>query len=157
MGLDARNLSLGPGVYEHQRRKPACAYAQSDQRLCYSLNEKYHIWGPTRGFGEQGNKTIYFKGTGEQMPFFRGTGEQAVKFGEHKIMCANDINTVIKNLFFLSILAKAKFQFSSWSLQLSRLVWISLCRKPRRQVLFRRGPLTYHIGIQNLVCGHTLG
>ena len=57
------------------------------------------------------------------MPLFRGTGEQAVKFGEHKIMCANDISTVIKNLFFnISRLAKAKFQFSSWSLQLSRLV-----------------------------------
>ena len=35
--------NLSSGVYEQQRRKPACAYAQSDQRLCYSLNEKYHI------------------------------------------------------------------------------------------------------------------
>ena len=60
-----------------------------------------------------------------------------------------------KEPFFISRLAKAKFQFSSWSLQLSRLVWISLCRKPQRQVLFRRGPID--IGIQNLVCGHTLG
>ena len=56
------------------------------------------------------------------MPFFRGTGEQAVKFGEHKIMCANDINTVIKNLFSYLDLLKRNFIFSSWSLQLSRLV-----------------------------------
>ena len=38
--------------------------------------------GSPRGFGEQGNKAIYFKGTGAQMPFFRGTEDQAVKFGE---------------------------------------------------------------------------
>ena len=31
------------GVNEQQRRRPACASAQSDQRLCYSLIEKYHI------------------------------------------------------------------------------------------------------------------
>ena len=31
MGLDAR------GVCEHHRCRPACASAQSDQRLCYSL------------------------------------------------------------------------------------------------------------------------
>ena len=31
------------GVSEQQRRRPACASAQSDQRLCYSLIEKYHI------------------------------------------------------------------------------------------------------------------
>ena len=30
-------------VCEQQRRRPACAYAQSDQRLCYSLIGKYHI------------------------------------------------------------------------------------------------------------------
>ena len=30
-------------VCEQQRRRPACAYAQSDQRLCYSLIVKYHI------------------------------------------------------------------------------------------------------------------
>ena len=35
------NLSLG--VYEQQRRRPACALAKSDQRLCYSLIVKYHI------------------------------------------------------------------------------------------------------------------
>ena len=34
------NLSLK--VCEQQRRRPACAYAQSDQRLCYSLIVKYH-------------------------------------------------------------------------------------------------------------------
>ena len=32
----------GGGCEQHQRR-PACASAQSDQRLCYSLFEKYHI------------------------------------------------------------------------------------------------------------------
>ena len=35
------NLSLG--VCEEHRRRPACAYAQSDQRLCYPLIGKYHI------------------------------------------------------------------------------------------------------------------
>ena len=31
-------------VYEQQMHRPACAYAQSDQRLCYSFFGKYHIW-----------------------------------------------------------------------------------------------------------------
>ena len=35
------NLSLG--VWEQQRRGPACASAQSDQCLCYSLKGMYHI------------------------------------------------------------------------------------------------------------------
>ena len=30
-------------VCEQQRRRPACASAQSDQRLCFSHFEKYHI------------------------------------------------------------------------------------------------------------------
>ena len=30
-------------VCEKQRRRPACASAQSDQRLCFSLIEKYDI------------------------------------------------------------------------------------------------------------------
>ena len=36
------NLSLG--VHEQQRRRPACASAQSDHRLCYSHFGKYQIW-----------------------------------------------------------------------------------------------------------------
>ena len=40
-GLDARKpSSMG---CEQQRRRPASASAQSDQRLCYSLIGKYHI------------------------------------------------------------------------------------------------------------------
>ena len=35
--------NLSSVVCEQQRRRPACAYAQSDQRLCYSLIGKYHI------------------------------------------------------------------------------------------------------------------
>ena len=35
------NLSSGAG--EQQMRRPACASAQSDQRLCYSLFEKCHM------------------------------------------------------------------------------------------------------------------
>ena len=35
--------TLSSGVCEQQRRRPACASAQSDQRLCYSLIGKYHI------------------------------------------------------------------------------------------------------------------
>ena len=31
------------GVSEQQRRGPACPYAQTDQRLCYSHFGKYHI------------------------------------------------------------------------------------------------------------------
>ena len=29
--------NLSSGVCEQHRRRPACAFAQSDQRLCYSL------------------------------------------------------------------------------------------------------------------------
>ena len=36
------NLSLG--VSEQRRRRPACASAQSDQRLCYSRFVKYNIY-----------------------------------------------------------------------------------------------------------------
>ena len=35
--------NLSSGVCEQQRHRPACASAQSDQRLCYSLIGKYHI------------------------------------------------------------------------------------------------------------------
>ena len=31
------------GVCKQQRRRPACASAQSDHRLCFSLYEKYHM------------------------------------------------------------------------------------------------------------------
>ena len=41
LGLDARKP--GTGVCRQQRRRPACAYARSDQRLHYSLIGKYHI------------------------------------------------------------------------------------------------------------------
>ena len=33
----------GGGGCEQHRRRPACASAQSDQRLCYSLFGKYHM------------------------------------------------------------------------------------------------------------------
>ena len=36
-------VTLFSGVCEQQRRRPACASAQSDQRLCNSLSGKYHI------------------------------------------------------------------------------------------------------------------
>ena len=35
--------NLSSEVCEQQRRRPACASAQSDQRLCYSHTGKYHI------------------------------------------------------------------------------------------------------------------
>ena len=35
--------NLSSGVCEQHRRRPACASAQTDQRLCYSPIEKYHI------------------------------------------------------------------------------------------------------------------
>ena len=41
MGLDARKPVFG-GCEQHWRR-PACASAQSDQRLCYSLFGKCHM------------------------------------------------------------------------------------------------------------------
>ena len=34
--------NLSSKVCKHQRRRPACASAQSDQHLCYSLIEKYN-------------------------------------------------------------------------------------------------------------------
>ena len=36
--------NLSSGVCEQHRHRPACASAQTDQRLCYSLLGKYHIW-----------------------------------------------------------------------------------------------------------------
>ena len=36
-----KNMSSGVG--EQHRRRSDCAYAQSDQHLCYSLLVKYHI------------------------------------------------------------------------------------------------------------------
>ena len=35
--------NLSSGVCEQHRRRPGCASAQSDQRLCYSHFGKYHI------------------------------------------------------------------------------------------------------------------
>ena len=35
--------NLFSGVYEQQRRRPACVSVQSDQHLCYSLIGKCHI------------------------------------------------------------------------------------------------------------------
>ena len=35
--------NLSSVVFEQQRSRPACTSAQSDQRLCYLLIEKYHI------------------------------------------------------------------------------------------------------------------
>ena len=35
--------NLSSGVCEQQRRRPVCAFEQTDQRLCYSLIGKYHI------------------------------------------------------------------------------------------------------------------
>ena len=40
MGRDARKPVVG--VYEQQSRRPACASAQTDQRLCYAVFGKYH-------------------------------------------------------------------------------------------------------------------
>ena len=44
MSLDARKPAFGGFHCEQHRRRPACAFAQSDQRLCYSRFRKYHIW-----------------------------------------------------------------------------------------------------------------
>ena len=82
------NLSLR--VCEQHRRWPDCTFAQSGQRLCYSL-------------------------------FCKVT--------------------------YVS-LVQVKFQFSSKSLKLRRLVWNLICRKPRRQVFWRRGP---HNDVHNSV------
>ena len=35
--------NLSSGVCEQNRRRPACASAQSDQRLCYSRFGKYYL------------------------------------------------------------------------------------------------------------------
>ena len=39
----ATRQNLSSGVCEQHWRRPACAYAQSDQHLCYSLIGKYHV------------------------------------------------------------------------------------------------------------------
>ena len=41
MGFDARKPVFG--VCEQQRHRSACASVQSDEHLCYSLIQKYHI------------------------------------------------------------------------------------------------------------------
>ena len=41
--LAATRESLSSGVCEQHRHRPACASAQSDQRLCYSLFGKYNM------------------------------------------------------------------------------------------------------------------
>ena len=41
LGLDARKPVFG--ICEQHRRRPACAPAQSDQRLCYSPFGTYHM------------------------------------------------------------------------------------------------------------------
>ena len=44
-----------------------------------SLHHTHHFRGPPGGFGEQGNKGIYFRGTGEQRPNFEGNrGTKAI-------------------------------------------------------------------------------
>ena len=43
-----------------------------------------HIRGPPRGFGEQGNKGIYFRGTGEQRPNFEGNRETKTILGNRE-------------------------------------------------------------------------
>ena len=40
MGLEARKPDFA--ACEQQVRRPVCAYAQSDQCLCYSLSEMYN-------------------------------------------------------------------------------------------------------------------
>ena len=47
---------------------------------------RFHERGPPRGFGEQGNKGIYFRGTGEQRPNFEGNRGTMTILGnrEHK-------------------------------------------------------------------------
>ena len=37
------------------------------------------MYAPTRGFREQGNRSIYFKGTGDIVNFFQGTGELLIR------------------------------------------------------------------------------
>ena len=36
-------IEISSGVCEQQRRRPACAFTQSDQRLCYSFIGKCHV------------------------------------------------------------------------------------------------------------------
>ena len=38
----SKRESISSGMCEQQRRRPACAFSQSDQRLCYSLFAQYH-------------------------------------------------------------------------------------------------------------------
>ena len=87
MGLDARKPVFGPGGFA--------------LRLMKSI-----IYEALPGvLGNRGTRPFISREQGNKCHF---SGEQAVKFEEHKIMCANDII--------------AKYHFSNWSLQLSRLV-----------------------------------
>ena len=42
-GPQRETENLSSGVCEQHRHRPACASAQSDQRLCYSLFGKYDM------------------------------------------------------------------------------------------------------------------
>ena len=39
--VNNKSAGLSSGVCEQQKRKPACTFVQSDQRLCYLLTGKY--------------------------------------------------------------------------------------------------------------------
>ena len=75
---------------------------------------------PYQGFGGTGEQGHLFQGNRGTNAIFqgnRGTSSEIWGTGEHKILCAIDIKYCYKEPFFISRLAKAKFQFSSWSLQ----------------------------------------
>ena len=46
------------------------------------FGETIHLRGPPRGFGEQGNKGIFFRGTGGQWPKIKGEQGNTGNFGE---------------------------------------------------------------------------
>ena len=80
------NLSVG--VWEQQRRRPACASAQSDQRLCYSL---IRLQGAHPSGKSQGN-LFFLQGQGKVREFckmvreIRKSSKVREKSGNFKIM-----------------------------------------------------------------------
>ena len=73
-------------TYSDNKNADQLANCQSLITPCFSWNDLSYCRGPPTGFGEQGNKGIYFRGTWEQRPNFEGNRETKTILGnrEHR-------------------------------------------------------------------------
>ena len=95
MGLDARKPAFS--VCEQQRRRPACASAQSGQPLCYSLSVKYD--SQTCCLQNFNILTSHCSRAGLFEPYFVGNSED--RFSCDKAHLYHQIRVCIGIIFFL--------------------------------------------------------